>query len=76
MAATIELVPLSEHGEEVLDHFERLTGARPYSVASAGARGYDLMSARMPIAFEAELDDIDPSWTEHVDCSPTNDDWQ
>jgi hypothetical protein len=76
MAATIELVPLSEHGEDVLDRFERATGAMPYSAAAAGARGYDLMAAAMPIGFESVLDSIDPSWTEHLDCSATEDDWQ
>ena len=76
MAATIELVPLSVLGEEVLDRFERATGATPYSAGMEGSRGYDLMTDRMPIAFESVLDDIDPSWSEHVDCSATDDDWQ
>jgi hypothetical protein len=76
LATTIELVPLSDHGGCLLDRFEEATGARPYGVALAGARNYNLMAERMPIAFELALDAVDPNWTEHIDWAATNDAWE
>jgi len=76
MARSIELAPLSEHGGFLLDQFEEATGARPYGVELAGARRYDLMAKRMPIAFDLALDAVDPGWTEHIDWARTGDDWE
>ena len=76
MATTIELVPLSEHGGHLLDRFEEATGARPYSAGDTGARRYDLLAERMPIAFDLALDAVDPEWPEHISWAATGDAWE
>jgi hypothetical protein len=76
MATTIELVPLSEHGGRLLDQFELATGARPYGAGTTGARRYDLLAERMPIAFDLALDAVDPEWAEHISWTATDDAWE
>ena len=76
MATTIELVPLSEHGGQLLDRFEQSTGARPYGAGLGGARCYDLLAERMPIAFDLALDAVDPEWPEHISWAATGDAWE
>jgi hypothetical protein len=58
MSAVIELVPLNDHGRELLDALEERTDERPFKTTVAtGARTYSL---------DAMLDKIDPGWREHL----------
>jgi hypothetical protein len=76
MTTTVELAPMSEHGGDLLDRFEDATGARPYGVDLTGARSYDLLADRMPVAFDLALDAVDPEWSEHINWTATNDAWE
>ena len=76
MATTIELVPLTEHGGDLLDRFEQATGARPFGAGATGARRYDLLAERMPVAFDLALEAVDPDWSKHIRWTATNDAWE
>jgi hypothetical protein len=68
MAATIELVPLTDHGRDLLAELERRTEQLPYKTdEKTGARTYWLSGDEAKVDdFDPVLEQIEPGWREHL----------
>ena len=68
MSAVIELIPLSDHGRELLDELKEKTDEGPFkTVEATGARTYYLEAQNVDVdGFDAMLHGIDPDWREHL----------
>jgi hypothetical protein len=66
MSVVIELIPLSDHGRDLLDELEEKTDKGFKTAEATGARTYYLESADSTEAFEPMLDQIDADWREYL----------
>jgi hypothetical protein len=63
MAAAVRLIPLDDHGREIIDAFEEATNEQPTEVQEDGSRRYYLHREDTSVG---TLDRIDPDWQEHI----------
>lgn len=74
MAAVVVLRPLDDSGDELLDQLELRTEMTPDETFDDGGRSYYLSAqAAGADAFNVMLDEIDPSWREHLTRTPERD---
>jgi len=67
MPAIVELTPLTQRGQTVLDELESKTGLTPFNFSDeSGAKTYYLQASANVDGFQAALDRIEPSWIAHL----------
>jgi hypothetical protein len=67
MPAIVELTPLTQRGQELLDELETKTGLLPFKTSDAsGAKTYYLPASANIDGFQAALDRIEPNWVTHL----------
>jgi hypothetical protein len=72
MGAVIELHPLDDRGEEIIDQVEKRTGHRPTELHPPDGTHVYILEAddSGPDAFDQVLRVIDENWREHVSRTP------
>jgi hypothetical protein len=67
MPAVVELTPLTQQGQKLLDKLENKTGILPFKTSDAsGAKTYHLPASANVDGFQAALDRIEPNWVTHL----------
>lgn len=67
MPAIVELTPLTQRGQMLLDALESKTGLLPFKTSDAsGGKTYYLQASANVDGFEAALQRIEPNWVTHL----------
>jgi hypothetical protein len=67
MPAIVELTPLTQRGQQLLDELEAKTGLLPFKTTGAsGAKTYYLQASANVGGFRAALQRIEPNWVAHL----------
>jgi hypothetical protein len=67
MPAIVELTPLTQRGQKLLDELEAKTGLLPFKTTdSSGAKTYYLQASANVDGFQAALDRIESNWIAHL----------